>query len=80
MSKSQLVDDMVSKFLGWKLPADFCPDSGISFDSLRYAHDSPHWPVGTNLFTAQQAKEMVEHMLSGFSIYAATPIKGGDDD
>ena len=29
MSKN--IDEMVNRFLGWKLPKDFAPDGGISF-------------------------------------------------
>ena len=58
------VDKIVSKFLGWKLPADFSPDAGISFKAY-FKPDSPHWPFGTNLLNALQAKAMIEHMLEG---------------
>lgn len=57
-----MIDKMVDRFLAWPLPKGFAPDCGISFIENR----SPHcWPVGTNLFTAEQAKEMVKHMLAG---------------
>ena len=56
------IDDMVNRFLSWKLPNDFNPDCGIEFTPL----DSEHcWPVGTNLFTADQAKEMIKHVIFG---------------
>lgn len=52
---------MVDRFLWWKLPQDFAPDCGITFKPV----DHPScWPVGTNLFTADQARQMVEHMLA----------------
>ena len=57
-----LIREMVSRFLCWKLPADFSPDAGISF-SAKYEHESPHWPSGTNLLHAGQAEEMVRHMI-----------------
>lgn len=64
---SPVTNDMVSRFLAWKLPADFAPDCGISF--------KPEWgypgeacrkyePTGTNLFHAGQARAMLEHILS----------------
>lgn len=56
------IDKMVSNFLGWKLPKNFYPDGGIIFNR----HDDyhlPSYPIGTNLFTATQAKEMIEFML-----------------
>lgn len=61
---------MVVRFLGWNLPKDFAPDCGISFrgagkDDRDYEYD---WPVGTNLFSHQQATEMVNH-IAGDEIY-----------
>jgi hypothetical protein len=57
------VGAMVAAFLGWKLPTDFSPDAGISFDS-EYGEK---WgmPTGTNLLHAGQARQMVEHILCG---------------
>ena len=51
---------MVSRFLFWQLPLDFDPDCGVSFE--KPVHPAS-WPVGTNLFTATQARAMVRHML-----------------
>lgn len=63
--KNRIVAAMVNAFLGWRLPQDFYPDCHISFDREK-AQTSPHsWPVGTNLFTADQAGQMVGHMLGG---------------
>lgn len=61
----KIEDQMVDRFLCWKLPKAFCPDAGISFKpSKPDAYDAPGWwPIGTNLFTADQAREMVRHML-----------------
>lgn len=57
-----IVDLMVDRFLGWKLPDDFAPDGGISFTPM----DHPLlWPIGTNLFTADQARAMIKYLLSG---------------
>ena len=53
----EIIKEVVSRFLGWKLPKDFNPDCGISFDEK-------HEPVGTNLFTAMQAEEMVRFILT----------------
>jgi len=62
------IKHMVNRFLSWKLPADFGPDGGISFERVAGA-DGPHpfrrEPVGTNLLTATQAEAMVRHMLDG---------------
>jgi hypothetical protein len=61
------VKAMVDRFLGWKLPKDFCPDAGISFKPTKpYEGDeygNSWWPVGTNLLTAEQAKAMFVHAL-----------------
>jgi hypothetical protein len=54
------IDDMVSRFLSWRLPDDFRPDCGIRFAPLNHPNS---WPIGTNLFTATQAKAMLEHVL-----------------
>jgi hypothetical protein len=61
---SAVVERMVNRFLAWKLPADFDPDGGISFKQVF----GQTWPIGTNLFTAAQAKEMVRHMLDGIAV------------
>ncbi len=56
---------MVDRFLCWPLPKDFGPDCHISFklpDPV--LNPNPSWPVGTNLFTADQARAMLEHVLS----------------
>ncbi len=57
------IDKMVNRFLSWKLPKDFGPDAGISFTQY-HPYDSPHWPSGTNLLHAGQAKEMIEYLLA----------------
>lgn len=74
-----VTDEMVNRFLSWKLPDDFSPDSGISFEKTyngykdgafvkgiqRTPNDpASSWPIGTNLFTAEQAKAMLEHVLA----------------
>lgn len=55
---------MVNRFLGWKLPEDFQPDAGISYKKPENPHPRP---VGTNLFTATQAEEMLDYVLSDLS-------------
>lgn len=56
-----MIKNMVDRFLCWKLPRDFAPDCGISFE------EGAWWPTGTNLLHAGQAKEMIEHLLSSDS-------------
>lgn len=67
--KDVQIKHMVNRFLAWKLPADFSPDGGISFDREPFNKGTPrerkHEPVGTNVFTAAQAEAMVRHMLKG---------------
>lgn len=66
--KSSMISQMVSKFLGWKLPSDFAPDCGITFRS-ESEYDHPEFgrskfePVGTNLLTADQATAMFEFCI-----------------
>jgi hypothetical protein len=56
---------MVNRFLGWRLPKDFYPDCGITFKHNEAWGPYPNnWPIGTNLFTADQAKAMFEYVLS----------------
>lgn len=62
------IKHMVDRFLGWKLPKDFNPDGGISFESMadqRYNPPILREPSGTNLFGATEATEMVRYMLEG---------------
>jgi hypothetical protein len=64
---SSFEKQLVDRFLQWKLPEDFAPDAGISFNPV-YNETSPfgpsrHTPIGTNLFTASQAHEMVKFIL-----------------
>lgn len=53
-------DAIVDRFLSWRLPDDFSPDCGVSF--VKPSHPTS-WPVGTNLFTATQARAMLEYAL-----------------
>ena len=70
-NEDMLVKHLVDRFLGWHLPKDFHPDGGISFDreyNVSYNANqglppSIHEPTGTNLFTAEQAKEMFRFLL-----------------
>lgn len=61
------IKHMVSRFLNWRLPEPWNPDNGISYKRPNYAHaPADHdWPVGTNLFGADQAEAMTRHMLEG---------------
>jgi hypothetical protein len=70
-----VVKQAVDRFLGWKLPLTFSPDNGIEFhkpDHLQF------WPIGTNLFTADQAREMFEYCIAPSPALPATasPAQG----
>ena len=59
---------MVDRFLEWRLPENFIPDAGISFKPYfneHTAHPMRHEPIGTNLFDATQAEEMVRYLVDG---------------
>lgn len=61
------IKNMVDRFLGWKLPEDFNPDNGISFDPLMNKgtpREMKREPSGTNLFDAQQAEAMIRHIVN----------------
>lgn len=62
------IKHMVSRFLGWKLPENFNPDDGISFDPIAnrgWKFERRREPVGTNLFDAAQAEAMVRYLIDG---------------
>jgi hypothetical protein len=67
MGAEVVTNEMVNRFLGWKLPPDFSPDGGITFKRV-YNETSPFGPriaepTGTNLFTADQARAMLEYVI-----------------
>ena len=67
-TKDDLIKWMATRFLNWKLPDDFAPDCGISFKrESDYEHPiygrHKYEPVGTNLFHAGQAEDMVRYMF-----------------
>lgn len=68
MSDEQ-IKHMVNRFLQWRLPADFYPDAGISFN--REVNGAPRpkewWPVGTNLLNATQAEAMIRYVIDGLA-------------
>ena len=58
----KVTKEMIDRFLGWPLPKTFAPDCGISFDGRKPDQWNPArtWPVGTNLFSADEARQMLE--------------------
>jgi hypothetical protein len=70
------IEHMVSRFLSWRLPDNFSPDGGVSFEPnfMRYGGiTARHEPTGTNLFDGQQATAMVRHMVEGLPSDTAAP-------
>jgi hypothetical protein len=67
------IKHMVQRFLQWRLPENFNPDDGISFEpefNVEYMAKQGKPPMrrspqGTNLFCASQAEAMVRHMIEG---------------
>jgi hypothetical protein len=62
------IKHMTDRFLGWRLPANFNPDGGISFTPTGNpgtAHEYKREPSGTNLLDAVQAAAMVRYMAEG---------------
>ena len=60
----KVTEEMVNRFLMWRLPEDFRPDGGISFTRSKYGETVHPMPVGTNLLTYTQAKAMLEFVLA----------------
>lgn len=64
------IKHMAERFLGWRLPEDFNPDGGISFKRFFNEHlptPSKSEPVGTNLFTYDQAVAMLRYLAEGLT-------------
>lgn len=61
------IKHMVDRFLSWKLPENFNPDGGIRY----VGWELPDMPIGTNLFDAAEAEDMVRHMLEGLPLSPA---------
>lgn len=67
------IKHMVNRFLGWRLPENFAPDDGISFqpeynveyNAARGLPPSRRQPSGTNLLDAVQAEAMIRYMVAG---------------
>jgi hypothetical protein len=55
-----LINNAVDRFLGWRLPNGFTPDCGITFVPSKHPNS---WPIGTNLLSDPQAREMFQHCL-----------------
>ncbi|MDO8706727.1 MAG: hypothetical protein Q7J84_17495 [Sulfuricaulis sp.] len=64
--RADLVRRLVDSFLGWPLPKSLAPDCGISFDGRKpdQWNADKGWPIGTNLLTADEARQMFEYVLA----------------
>lgn len=60
-----MVSAIVDRFLRWPLPKTFSPDCGITFDGrgLNVFGQTKQWPIGTNLFNAEEARQMIEYLI-----------------
>ena len=77
MNTKDLIQSAVDKFLAWKLPKHFGPDHHVSFDRSHCDYEKPgYWPTGTNLLTADQAREMFEHCLADAAPQQREPLTG----
>ncbi len=56
-----VLDKLVDRFLGWKVPETFGPDCGVTFVKPNSVYPESY-PVGTNLLTAVEAKAMFQHV------------------
>lgn len=76
--RTEQIEYMVSRFLSWRLPENFNPDGGISFERVGnagtpYAYERQ--PAGTNLLDAQQAEQMVRYMIDGMPSALDTDVQ-----
>jgi hypothetical protein len=67
-----MLDKMVDRFLSWPLPSSVCSDACV------VQRGYPH-RIGTNLLTADEARQMLEHVLpsraeAGASVAGRDPI------
>lgn len=75
-TKENMLQQMIDRFLSWKLPNDFSPDAGITFQPDFNGGKMKHEPTGTNLFTAMQAKAMIEIVLGdSLETYAEARVR-----
>lgn len=69
---SEQIDELVNRFLAWKLPQSVCAD--LCATDNKY----PHSRSGTNLLTATEARQMLEHVLSRKFVGTAWLIETND--
>lgn len=68
MSKSELIETLTNRFLGYQFPKDMNPDGPLAIVSLGAE------AVGTNLLTFNQARDMFEALFDGIDISRNDPV------
>lgn len=71
----QQIEAAVSAFLQWKLPDSVCSDTCVS--DITYATRYPDLRSGTNLLTADEARQMVTHVCAALLAAAPAPASDG---
>ena len=66
------VDELVNRFLSWKLPNSVCSDGCVTIANYKAATGFER--TGTNLLTANEAKQMLEYLLAD---YISQPVEAG---
>lgn len=56
-TRANISDELVDRFLSWPLPTSVCSDPCASTPGY------PHQRVGTNLLTADEARQMLQHVV-----------------
>lgn len=76
------IKHMIDRFLGWRLPENFNPDGGVSFQKIGN-EGTPHAyarePSGTNLFDATQAQAMIRYLVDGMPLTAPAPDEAASE-
>ncbi len=73
--KMKVTEEMVNRFLSWKMPESFGPDCYVMFHREK-AKRANQWPVGTNILTAPEARAMLEHVLETVAQQPGIDVEG----
>lgn len=71
-ASSASIDALVERFLAWPLPASVCCDLCVTKSTYRFPRS------GTNLLTADEARQMIEHLLDGLPAASGPPANRED--
>lgn len=66
----KVTDEMVGRFLAWRLPQDFAPDGHVQFNKQEALASQHEWPTGTNLLHAGQVRDMLDHVIGSAGRHA----------